>query len=66
MPIVATELWDGVTIDWEKQRVNESLRCQGPCKGVFPGRYMAEVDAKSGLCQVCEKTSFPPREKEKS
>jgi len=60
MPIVATELWDGVTIDWEKQRVNESLRCSNfHCRKVLPGVHMKEVDSETGLCRECKEKEKP-------
>lgn len=49
-----TRLWDGAIINWAKHRVRKSIRCKGPCKGVFPGRYMKEVDKQTGLCRECQ------------
>jgi len=58
-PIVETELWNGAAIKWNKHAVTVSIRCKGPCKGVFPGKHMAEVDTKTGLCKECKALVTP-------
>ena len=37
---------------WKKEATTESVRCQGPCRAVYPGRLMVKVD-KDGICEDC-------------
>lgn len=36
---------------WKKERTTESVRCQGKCHAVYPGRLMVKV--KDGVCDEC-------------
>ena len=41
---------------WKKLAAKESVRCdpaRGGCSTVHPGRFMAEIDPATGLCQRC-------------
>ena len=37
---------------WKRLRATDSVRCGG-CGTIHPGRFMAEIDPATGLCQRC-------------
>ena len=56
MPEVENPLCYGGSSNWDSVALKEPdyVRCQGPCGGVFPGRYQREVNPETMRCRECE------------